>query len=239
MPRSHLLPAGSGRRPAPYLLPGAAPHPTFFPAPPGRHLPYPRRRTPPHSPAPPDAAWLPRAAGRRLPPPRHQTTPPFPTSPVAVSFPCPTRRCLLPRSRRRPQQTGTVAVAPHQIHELLSLHRRVHAVQRCNHKPFNLSVVDTPLHLLVATHPGVARPLGSPPLQSAVQPGRPRPFTVAAPRPTVLSHLPPAPWAPVCVPYPSRCTRPCPPFPCVVLLTLNYIGYSFYLKFTFCVLFSS
>ncbi|XP_044331971.1 uncharacterized protein [Triticum aestivum] len=30
------------------------------------------------------------------------------------------------------------------------------------------------------------------------------PFTAAAPRPTVSSHLPPAPWAPVCVPYPSR-----------------------------------
>ena len=33
----------------------------------------------------------------------------------------------------------------YQIHALLSLHCRVQAVQRRNHRPFNLSAVDTPL----------------------------------------------------------------------------------------------
>ncbi|XP_044417371.1 proline-rich protein 36 [Triticum aestivum] len=127
------------------------------------HLPAPRA-----SPSFPRADRLSPLCATLLLPPRRRSPYPFPDPPDDASFPDP----AAPQHNRRrgwrpaPDSCAATALPPCAGSSTL----QPQAVQSLRH--------GHALHLLLAaSHPGVARALGSPPLRPAVQPGRPRPFT--------------------------------------------------------------
>ncbi|XP_048560852.1 cyclin-K-like isoform X2 [Triticum urartu] len=147
--------------------------------------PPPRRRMPPSSPAKPDDASLPHVAGRRLLSLPRRTLPPSQIPPPPATQPAP---WMSPCTRFMSCFLSTAAYMQFNA-----------ATIGCSISP-SWTRPSTSWLPLIPVWPGR---LGLPPLRSAVQPGGPRPFTVAAPRPTVLSHLPPHLGLPYASPTPA------------------------------------